>query len=116
MERRSPSYELEVDDESTPLPPNSRLLTAVLFRAVRDFVNYRHAKPGTQSYKIAVDAAGWLWWNGTENMTFLKICEVVGLDPHKIRKVTLKLTPDELRRMTHTVEAEDCEHDPEDED
>lgn len=107
MERRSPSYELEVDEETEELPPNSRLLTAVLFRAVRDFVNYRHAKPGTEGHKLAVDAAGWIWWNGTEDMTFLKVCEIIGENPHKIRRITLKLTPDELKRMTREVGAEE---------
>jgi len=112
MERRSPSYELEVEEDSAQeLPPDSRLLIAVLFRAVRDYVNYKDAKPGTERHKIAVDAAGWIWWNGTEDMTFLKVCEIVGLNPHKIRKITASLTPEELKRMAREVgdevEAED---------
>lgn len=103
MERQSPSYELEAE-EGHKLPPNHRLLIAVLFRAVRDYVNYKDSKPGTLKYKIGADAAGWIWWNGTEDMTFLKICELLGLNPVKIRKITETLTADELLRMTKKVE------------
>lgn len=93
-------------EEGESLPSNHRLLIAVLFRAVRDFVNYKDAKPGTEQYKMAVDAAGWIWWNGTEDMTFLKICELLGLNPKKIRKITTTLTSDELLRMTRDTGAE----------
>ncbi len=112
MERRSPSYEVEVDGK-TVLPPDHRLLIAVLLRAVRDFVNYRDAKKGSEQYKLAVDAAGWLFWNGREPMTFLKICETVGLDPENIRKITLTLTRDELLRMsTNAEETEEAGDEP----
>lgn len=89
-------------------------MIAVLIRAVRDFVNYRNAERGTEEHKLAVDAAGWIFWDGREPMTFLKICETVGLDPENIRKITLTLSRDALLRMSAEAEAEDAATDSED--
>lgn len=91
-------------------------MIAVLLRAVRDFVNYRDSPKGSEQHKLAVDAAGWIFWNGREPMTFLKICETVGLDAKNIRKTTLSLTRDELLRMSTDSEKEESGVDEEDED
>ena len=90
-------------------------MVAVLIRAVRDFVNYRDAKKGSEEHKLAVDAAGWIFWDGHEDMTFLKICGCVGLDPENIRRITLSLTRNELLRMSKAVET-DTSDDFDDED
>lgn len=90
-------------EERHPLPPDHRLMIAVLIRAVRDFVNYKDTKRGSEQYKLAVDAAGWLFWDGREPMTFLKICDTVGLDSENIRKITLTLSRDDLRRMSADI-------------
>lgn len=111
MERRSLSYELETDaEEAKPLPLNQRLLIAILFRAVRDFVHYRSAKEGTPEYEVAADAAGWIWWDGeqplekAEPMTFRYICRELDLDVEKIRRLTRRLTVQELKRMTRDAD------------
>ena len=87
-------------DEDTSFYPSQRLLTAILLRAVRDFVTYRNAPKDSPQYLVAVDAAGWVFWDGEEEMTFLYICEQIDVDPEKMRKVMLALTPDDLLRMT----------------
>ncbi len=88
-------------------------MVAVLIRAVRDFVNYRDAKKGSDEHKLAVDAAGWIFWDGYEPMTFLRICKTVDLDPDNIRRITLTLTRDELLRMSKVAEVE---NEPEEDD
>lgn len=96
--RHSRSFEVALEEEP-PLPPSRRLLTAILLRAVRDFVTYRNAKEGTEQYAIMIDAAGWLWWEGEEALTFRDICDQIDADPEKIRRVALTLKPSELLRM-----------------
>ncbi len=96
---RSPSYEVEAD-EDTSFFPSQRLLSAILLRAVRDFVTYRHAPRDSEQYLIAVDAAGWVFWDGEEELTFRYICDQIDVDPEKMRKIMLALTPDDLLRMT----------------
>ena len=95
---RSPSYEVE-GDEDTSFFPSQRLLSAILLRAVRDFVTYRHASRESEQYLIAVDAAGWVFWDGEEE-TFRYICDQIDVDPEKMRRIMLALTPDDLLRMT----------------
>ncbi len=98
-ERRSLSYELEVEgDQRTP--PSERLLTAILVRAIRDFVNYKNSPEGSEEYKIAVDAAGWIFWNGEEFLTFRWTCKHLGGDPVKTRRLVLRLKPKDLTKMT----------------
>lgn len=98
-ETRLPSYEVE-QDEDTSFYPSQRLLTAILLRAVRDFVTYRNAPKDSDQYLIAVDAAGWVFWDGEEELTFRYICDQINVDADKMRKVMLALTPDDLLRMT----------------
>lgn len=106
--------EVGTEAEASGLSPDHRLMVAVLIRAVRDFVNYRDAPHGSDEHKLAVDAAGWIFWDGREDMTFLKICETVGLNAGKIRRVTLTLTRDELLRMSKVADEPDIRPGPED--
>jgi hypothetical protein len=109
VELQSRSYELE-EDGAPPSPPSQRLLTAILLRAVRDFVTYRRAKEGTEQYAIMEDAAGWIFWDGEdgddpqESMTFLDICEQIDVDPRRVRKIILRLKPNDLLRLLPPVE------------
>lgn len=88
------------DEGASSFVPSQRLLTAILLRAIRDFVTYREAKEGTEQYDIAQDAAGWVFWDGEERMTFRYVCSQIGADPVKVRRTMLSLTKDDLLRMT----------------
>lgn len=99
MELRSQSFEVE-DGSDQRTPSSQRLLTAILVRAIRDFVNYRHKPAGTDEHKIAVDAAGWIWFNGEEFLTYRWTCRILGGDPEKTRKFILTLKPKDLLKMT----------------
>ncbi len=107
VEPRSRLYETE-DDGASPSPPSQRLLTAILLRAIRDFVTYRRAKEGTEQYAIMEDAAGWIFWNGDEEpkqpMTFLDICEQIDVDPIRVRTLILRLKPNDLIRLLPPTE------------
>lgn len=95
-----PAQLYEVEDEGSPsFAPSQRLLTAILLRAVRDFVTYRDTEEGTDQHLIAQDAAGWIFWEGREEMTFRYICDQISLDPKKIRKIIQVLSKDDLLRM-----------------
>lgn len=87
------------EEDGPSFVPSQRLLTAILLRAIRDFVTYREAKEGTEQYEIAQDAAGWVFWEGEEKLTFRDICMQIGEDPEKIRRLMLRLTKDDLLRM-----------------
>lgn len=104
-EVETPSLSYEVADVGSPtFVPSQRLLTAILLRAVRDFVTYRKAKKGTEQHKIAVDAAGWLFWDGLERMTMRFVCRQLDLDYKKVRTTTLQLTKQDLLRMVSPAE------------
>lgn len=98
MEPRSLSCELEVEGEERT-PPSQRLLTAILVRAIRDFVNYRRKPVGTEEHKIAVDAAGWIFFDGEEFLTYRWTCRLLGGDPIQTRRVILKMEPKDLTKM-----------------
>jgi hypothetical protein len=71
---------------------------------------YRHADPVTQpeQFALANDAVGWLFWDGTESedeegrYTFLYICTLLDLDAKAIRERALKLTRDEVQRISNS--------------
>lgn len=88
------------EEETPPFSLPQRLLTAILLRAVRDFVTYRDAKEGTEAYQIAQDAAGWIFWEGEEEMTFRYICGQIDVNPEKMRRTLLAMTKNDLLRMT----------------
>lgn len=84
-----------------------RLLVAIVRRAVLDFAMYRSRKKRKQpvEYKLGVDAAGWLFFDGTEThdsegrYTFLYICALLELDAREIREQALRLTRTDLHRF-----------------
>lgn len=114
MLRQSSSYEVEAE-EATPRDPGQRLLIAILVRAIRDFVNYRGAKRGTDSIRIAEDAAGWIFWDGREEMTFRHVCQSLNMNYKDVRRRILTLTKEDLIRMT-PPETDDAIGSDEDED
>lgn len=84
---------------------------AILLRAIRDFVNYRHAKSGTEQHKIAVDAAGWVFWEGDERefMSFRWVCDQLDLSPEHTRRLMRSLSPRDLLHMTPPEEMSETE-------
>lgn len=84
-----------------------RLLTAIIRRAVLDFALWKDADPVEEElhYKLACDAAGWLFFDGTENVdeegryTFLYICSLLEMDAQEIREHALTLTRKDLQRF-----------------
>jgi hypothetical protein len=88
-----------------------RLLVAIVRRAVWDFVLYRDADPIAKpdSYALAADAAGWIFWEGEEEVdeqgryTFRHICEILELDVSKVRRTLVGMTRDDLRRLNNYI-------------
>ena len=95
-------------------PPEHRLLVAIVRRAVWDFVLYRHYSPtdNPESYEIAVDAAGWLFWDGEEEVddegryTFHYICDLLGMDPRRVREHVLNLSREDIQRLNNHIKEE----------
>jgi hypothetical protein len=89
--------------------PEHRLLIAIVRRAVWDFVLYRHVDPETNpdGYDLAVDAAGWLFWDGEEEVddegrySFQYICSLFEMDPHRVRKHVLGLSQKDIQRLNN---------------
>ena len=87
-------------------------MIAIIRRAILDFAVYRHADPSERpaEYALAEDAAGWLFWDGTETVddegkyTFLYICQLLELDARAIRQCALKLQRDEVQRLSSSGE------------
>ena len=103
MELPTRSFETE-DEEGIPFFPSQRLLTAILLRAVRDFVTYRYSREGTEQHRIAQDAAGWIFWEGEESLTFRDICQQIDVDPVRMRNTMLKMRAEDLLRCTPPIE------------
>lgn len=91
--------------------PDRRLLVAILRRALWDFAQYKD--PESNNHDLHVDAAGWLFWDGQEQideegrMTFHYVCEVLNLDPQTVRKGAKILTRDRIRRISQRIETDD---------
>ena len=74
-------------------------------RAVLDFALYRHQREDPLRYELAVDAAGWLFFDGEEYVddqgryTFMYICKLLEIDARRIRDQALALTRTDLRRF-----------------
>jgi hypothetical protein len=91
--------------------PEHRLLVAIVRRAVWDFVLYRNADPEEQKdrYGLALDAAGWIFWDGEEEIddegrySFLFICNYLGLDAKRVRKVVLQLRRQDIRKLNNYI-------------
>ena len=84
-------------------------MAAILRRAIWDFVFYREVnkKAFPLAHALAVDAAGWLFWDGTEmydehgRFTFLHICETLNVCPRRIRAGALKLNREDVRKLNN---------------
>lgn len=84
---------------------------AIVRRAVWDYVLYKNADPklDRERYNLAVDAAGWIFWNGEDEVdeeggyTFLFVCSYLNLDPSRIRKVMLTLTREDIQRLNNYI-------------
>jgi len=63
-----------------------------------DFVYYRDAQDKERKF-IAEDAAGWLFWDGEEPMTFRAICKELGLNYKQVRKVVTALKTEDVDRL-----------------
>lgn len=119
MGRRFPSrsrkgvyVDVEWEESSYRTPSaEHRLLVAIVRRAVWDFVLYRGADPVTdkERYDLAADAAGWLFWDGEEEIddcgrySFKYICTVLELDAKSIRKGVLALTRKDIQRLNNHI-------------
>jgi len=107
--RSSHGYSVEpaTEEPKARSTPTRRLLLAILRRAIWDFVLYRKYKEDDPYYALAIDAAGWLFWDGEENMTFRYICEQLGLNPIALRKACARLTRGDLSKINRRIESED---------
>ena len=84
-----------------------RLLAAIVRRAVLDFALYKDCdkEEAPTRYALAVDAAGWLWFDGEEpyddqgRYTYRYICTLLGVNPTAIREAALELTREDLHRF-----------------
>ena len=91
--------------------PDRRLLVAILRRALWDFAQYKD--PDSSNHQLHIDAAGWLFWDGQEQldeegrMTYHFICEVLDLDPRRVREGAKALTRDRIRRISQRIEMDD---------
>lgn len=89
--------------------PSQRLLLAVLRRAIWDFALYRALPQEHKNYKLAVDASGWLFWDGEEmigedgRFTFKYACEALDVDFNKVRECALKLNRSDIQRLSDPV-------------
>ena len=81
----------------------------MLRRAVWDFALYKSLPPEHKNYELAVDASGWLFWDGEEQVgedgrfTFRYACEVLDVDYKKIRQYALRLSRSDVQRLSDTV-------------
>lgn len=91
--------------------PIHRLLVAIVRRAVWDFVLYRNVDPeeDRDRYELATDAAGWLFWDGEEELddegryTFRFICSVLDLDATGVREHILGLSRQDIQRLNNHI-------------
>jgi len=112
---RSPSHEVRVDPEwstrSSGPSPENRLLVAIVRRAVWDFVLYRDANPkcDKDKYNMACDAAGWIFWEGEEDLddegrySFAYICGELGLHPTQVRAGVLRLKRSDIQKLNNHI-------------
>ena len=91
--------------------PETRLLVAIVRRAVWDFVLYREVDPkkDKERYGLATDAAGWLFWDGEEEVddegryTFYYICSALDLDHKRVREGVLELTRADIQKLNNHI-------------
>jgi hypothetical protein len=114
---QSPSSNYQLDDEFEATlqkrsTPERRLMVAILRRAIWDFALYRDMEPDTERYELAVDAAGWIFWDGEETLdeegrySFMHVCASLDLDTTSLRKAVLRLTRENIGKITRRIETE----------
>lgn len=87
-------------------------MVAVVRRAVYDFALYRELPKKDPMHQFAVEAAGWLFWDGEEEhdeegrWSFRYICEIIGVEPQHIRRRALALSREDIRRLNTTSKSE----------
>lgn len=66
-------------------------------------------KRSEERFSVAVDAAGWLFWDGAEEVdaegryTFLHICDLLDLRPKEMRDRILVLTRNDIQRLNNHI-------------
>ncbi len=110
---QSPNIQLDAgwSERQKGSSPETRLLVAIVRRAVWDFALYRNVDPEKDKdrYNLAVDAAGWLFWDGEEEVdeegryTFIHICNELDLDPGIVRAGVLKLSRSDIQRLNNHI-------------
>jgi hypothetical protein len=135
---RSPDVSLDADytaGRKQGTTPSHRLLVAIMRRAIWDFALYREedpkrfdpskAKTVKQRRKLeaqrkkaerdlatAEDAAGWLFWDGEEEVdeqgryTFRYICTMLDLNPAEVRARALSMTREEVQKLNNHIKEE----------
>lgn len=86
-------------------------MVAIVRRAVWDFALYRNVDPekDKERYQLAVDAAGWLFWDGEEEedeegrWSFLFICGELDLDPKRVREGVLKMNRSDIQKLNNHI-------------
>jgi len=117
---RSPSVSVGPEYEAhRSTTPSQRLLVAIVRRAIWDFVLYRDENPsaheGDEKTKclerlaIAEDAAGWLFWDGKEEVdsegrhSFRHICHLLDLNPIAVRRRALDMTRADIQTLNNAT-------------
>jgi hypothetical protein len=103
-----------VDERRNGFPPSHRLLIAIIRRAVWDYVLYQDVKKKDDPvlHEIGVEAAEWLFWDGREETdgdgryTFRHICDLLELDPVRIRQAAAVMTRDDIARLNNNIKDE----------
>ncbi len=84
-------------------------MTAILRRAILDFVVYREqaatASEKSEAYQLWADAAGWLFFDGEEEIdegglyTFRFICSMLEIEPQQLREAVLTMGREAIQRF-----------------
>jgi hypothetical protein len=88
------------------ITPERRLIVAVLRRSIWDFVIYREVSDDHSKKHLAEAAAGWIWWDGEDFMTFRYVCSTLDLDPKDLRKRILALRRNDLEHVNYRIESD----------
>jgi hypothetical protein len=132
---RSPNVAVDADyadGRKRGTLPSQRLLVAIMRRAIWDFVLYKdedltqydpskgktkkarrkiekERKRAERDLAIATDAAGWLFWDGEEEVdeegryTFRYICSELDLEPADVRRRALSMTRKDIQTLNNHI-------------
>ena len=78
--------------------PYRALLAKVIMRAAYDYALWRDSKD-VRLRNYAKDAERWLFEDSTLLNGLLSICEILSVDPHKIRRYARALTRDQVKKL-----------------